>query len=202
MKHLKDFSQIFENQEGRKIFTPEEIKSLPGYKELIDDYGFMDTTTPVIAKSGNLRFEHPDLSNEYTIYSNGYIRQQSGPYQMWWNPEITKKGTPSILVRPDGASNNDIIFGKEIENLEDYEIKFKYLKDYLIKKIGKEAGLYKKDLSGKSLNDLSDIINKRIENDPSSIPFNVLKKLVKIGKLIPNQFTLTVMNAGEFGFFD
>jgi hypothetical protein len=202
MKHLKNFFQIFENSTNRQIFTHEEIKSLPGYKELIDEYGFKDTSTPVISKSGNLRFEHPNLSNEYTIYSNGYIRQQSGPYPMWWNTQITKKGTPSVLVRPAGISPNDVIFGKEIESLEDYEIKFKYLKDYLMKKMGKSIGVSGKDMVNKSINDLSDIINKRIEKDPTSIPNAILKKLESSGKFIPNEFSHTVMNAGEFGFFD
>jgi hypothetical protein len=202
MKHLKNFSQIIESLGDRKIFTPEEIKSLPGYRELIEDYGFKDTSTPTISKSGNLRFEHPDLSSEYTIYSNGHIRQQQGASSMWWNSQIVKKGTPSILVRPDGTSTNDIIFGKEIENLEDYETKFRYLKDYLIKKIGKEAGLYKKDLAGKSLSDLSDIINKRLEKDPTSIPIAILKRLEASGRFVPNEFTRTVMNVGNYGFLD
>jgi hypothetical protein len=203
MKHLKNFSQIFESLEDRKIFTPEEIKSLPGYKELIEDYGYKDTTTPVIAKSGNLRLEHSDLSNEYTIYSNGYIRQQPGPYPMWWNSQIIKKGTPSVLVRPDGTSTNDAIFGGEIKNLEDYEIKFRYLKDYLIKKNLKDTKGLAKEITGKNLNsnEISDIINKKIEDDPTSISTDVLKKMVKIGKLIPSEFTKTIMGVGDFGLF-
>jgi hypothetical protein len=201
MKHLKSFFQIFENSTERQIFTHDEIKSLSGYKELIDTYGFKDTSTPVISKSGNLRFEHPDLSNEYTIYSNGYIRQQPGPYPMWWNSQIIKKGTPSVLVRPDGTSSNDVIFGKEIKNLEDYEIKFKYLKDYLTKKMIKGTGLSKKDIE-KDLSDLSDLINKRIYDDPTSISTDVLKKLEASGRFTPNEFSRSIMNVGNFGFFD
>jgi len=203
MKHLKNFSQIFENIDGRRIFTHEEIKSLPEYKELINDFGYIDTTTPIISKSGNLRFEHPDMSNQYTIYSNGYIRQQKGDYHpVWWNPEITRRGTPSILVKPNGTSPNDIIFGQEIKNLEDYNIKFKYIKHYYIKKIGKLIGVSGKSMSGKGLNDISDVINKRVKDNPESISSNILRRMVDTGLLIPDEFTNTVITAGSFGFLD
>lgn len=188
MKHIKNFYQIFEKKVGQ-IFTREEIQSLPGYRELIDDYGYVDLTTPLVAKSGNIRLSHPDLDNEYTIYSNGYIRQQ--PTSSYWGQN--KKGTPSILVRPDGVSLNDLYFGREIGKLEDYENKFLYLKNYINKKRGLPPAIEVKNIN------ISDWINKTVEENPSSIPLDLLKNLELSGKLNPSDFTKTILDVHGLG---
>ena len=66
MIHIKTFSQIFEDAEywspDPSVYYPiEQIRSLDSYKDLISKYGWIDTTTDRVAKSGNVTFEHPVL---------------------------------------------------------------------------------------------------------------------------------------------
>ena len=51
--------------------------------------------------------------------------------------------------------------------------------------------------------DISDIMNKKIEEDPTSINSNVLKIAIENGILKnPTEFTKAVANVGSYGFFD
>ena len=49
---------------------------------------------------------------------------------------------------------------------------------------------------------LSDDINKRIEEYPSSIDTETLKAAIDGGFLAPNEFTKTIINVGGYGFLD
>jgi len=49
---------------------------------------------------------------------------------------------------------------------------------------------------------LSDDINKRIEEDPSSIDSETLKSAIDGGFFVPNEFAKTVITIGGYGFFD
>jgi hypothetical protein len=49
---------------------------------------------------------------------------------------------------------------------------------------------------------LSDDINKRIEEYPSSIDTETLKAAIDGGFLAPNEFTKTIINVGNYGFLD
>jgi hypothetical protein len=50
---------------------------------------------------------------------------------------------------------------------------------------------------------MSDFINKKIEEDPSSVRPNVLKMAIEKGLLKnPSEFTKSMINIGSYGFFD
>jgi hypothetical protein len=53
------------------------------------------------------------------------------------------------------------------------------------------------------ISDASDLINKKVEEDPSSIRPNVLKWAIEKGLLKnPSEFTGSIANVGSYGFFD
>jgi hypothetical protein len=190
MKHVKSFKQLFES-----VNTPDPIKDLSGYKKIMDQ-GWVDITTPIMAKNGTLKFEHPEDDQYTTIHSNGYIRGQGkNSYR------AHQRISPLDRDKPSNA-----IFGRPVENVEDYNIKFKWLENYWIKKhlkqIGTPAPLIKKALADQqNVTELSKMINDLIENNPEAISAAGLENLKKSGLLNPAEHTKVIMDLGGLGLF-
>ena len=194
MIHIKTFSQIFEDAEywspDPSVYYPiEQIRSLESYKDLISRYGWIDTTTDRVAKSGNITFEHPVLPGiRYQVYNNGYIRINSGSR---WTP----------LVSPIQDRGRD--FAEPIKELNDYDIKFAWLKKYLIKKIMIELGLNKiRGISSNSrYEDITNAINSAIDKDPTFAKKPGIVTLKNLGLYNPSEFSSDVILAAELGLF-
>jgi hypothetical protein len=192
--HIKTFSQIFEDAEywspDPSVYYPiEQIRSLDSYKDLISKYGWIDTTTDRVAKSGNVTFEHPVLPGiRYQIYNNGYIRINSGSR---WTP----------LVSPIQDRGRD--FAEPIKSLDDYDIKFAWLKKYLIKKIMIELGLNKiRGISSSSKpEEIGKVIDSSIDKDPSFAKKPGVSTLRNLGIYIPSEFSEDMLKAAGYGLF-
>jgi hypothetical protein len=192
--HIKTFSQIFEDAEywspdPSVYYSIEQIRSLDSYKDLISKYGWIDTTTDRVAKSGNVTFEHPVLPGiRYQIYNNGYIRINSGSR---WTP----------LVSPIQDRGRD--FAEPIKSLDDYDIKFSWLKKYLIKKIMIELGLNKiRGISSSSKpEEIGKVIDSAIDKDPSFAKKRGVSTLRNLGIYIPSEFSEDMLKAAGYGLF-
>ena len=190
MKHVKTFNQLFES-----AATPQEIKDLSGYKKLLNQ-GWEDITTPIMAKNGTIKFDHPGADQYTTIHSNGYIRGQ-GKHSNRAYQRISP-------LQPDKPSN--AIFGRRIENVEDYNIKFKWLENYWIKqslrKIGAGPAIIKKAIEDpENMEELSKMINDLIEKNPKAVSTIGLENLEKAGILSPTEHTKVIMDLGGLGLF-
>jgi hypothetical protein len=189
MKHVRTFSQLFESVSA----TPDAIKNLSGYKKLLDQ-GWIDITTPIMAKNGTVKFDHPDTDQYTSIHSNGYIRGQGKHAHVAY-----QRISPLHPEKPANA-----IFGRPIEKIEDYDIKFKWLENYWINKVLKESGVSpseRKKVIQNQANDLSRIINDMVEKDADAIPSKTLERLKKTGLLDPNRHTGIIMDLGDLGLF-
>ena len=189
MKHVKFFNQLFES-----VNTPDALKDLSGYKKVMDQ-GWKDITTPLMGKNGSFKFEHPESDLWVIIYANGYIRCQN---------KFSERMAPR--VSPLGNSTGDILFGRAVEKIEDYNIKFKWLENYWTKKylkqLGTPAPLIKKTLENpENVSELSKMINDLIENNPDAITPASLENLKKSGLLDPTDHTKVIMDLGGLGLF-
>ena len=189
MKHVKSFNQLFESAN-----TPDSLKDLSGYKKVIAQ-GWKDITTPLMAKNGSFKFEHPENDQWIIIYANGYIRGQN---------KFSERIAPR--VSPLGNSSGDMIFGRPVDKIEDYNIKFKWLENYWTKKYLKQLGapsdVIKKALADPdNVQELSKMINDMIEKDPESVSATGLENLKKSGLLNPDSHTKVIMDLGGLGLF-
>jgi hypothetical protein len=190
MKHVKSFNQLFESN-----FTSDAIKDLSGYKKIMDQ-GWVDITTPIMAKNGTLKFEHPEDDQYTTIHSNGYIRGQSKH-----SDRAHQRISPLHSDKPANA-----IFGRPVKNIEDYNIKFKWLENYWIKKYLKRSGatgsVIKNALENpENVEELSRFINDLIEKDPTAISPAGLENLERSGLLNPTDYTKTIKDLRDIGLF-
>lgn len=192
MIHIKTFSQIFEDAEywspdPSVYYSIDQIRGLESYKELISKYGWIDTTTDRVAKSGNVTFENPALPGiKYQIYNNGYIRINSGER---WTP----------LVSPIQDRGKD--FAHPIKSLNDYDIKFKWLTKYLIKKIVISLGInrVRSINSDSTIEDIGKILDRMIEKDPSFAKRKEIEFLKRQRLYNPSEFADDMLKAAELG---
>lgn len=194
MKYVKSFSELLKESYGEnEQITYQQIKDTPGYIDLIKS-GFIDITTPSIQKNGNLRFKHPASDLEYSIFSNGYIRYQNSNTN--W---MGGKSAQSVYASPIGERTIDKIYGQPIRDIQDFDLKFGYLKRVLIKNILKSLGIPPK--SADETGALSDILNKEIENNASLVKNPGIKSLIDLGIFKPNEFSQLMASSSEFGVF-
>ena len=195
MIRLKTFSELFENDDNDYNWSPdpsiyypiEQIRELESYKDLISRYGWIDTTTDRVAKSGNITFEHPVLSGiRYQIYNNGYVRINSGSR---WTP----------LVSPIQDRGRE--FAEPIKSLNDYDIKFDWLKKYLIKKIMISLGINRiRRISPNSTpEEIGKVIDSMIEKNPSFSKYKELTILKNSGLYNPSEFSKNMLKLSELG---
>jgi hypothetical protein len=195
---LKTFSELFENDDNDYNWSPdpsvhypiEQIRGLESYKNLISKYGWIDTTTDRVAKSGNITFEHPVLSGiRYQIYNNGYVRINSGSR---WTP----------LVSPIQDRGRE--FAEPIKDLNDYDLKFKWLEKYLIKKILINLELNRvRGISASNVtsDELGKTIDNAIEKNPTFAKKPGISTLINIGLYKPAEFAEDMMKASGLGLF-
>lgn len=208
MIKLKTFSELFENDdtEGLSLdsipdYSIDQVRQLDSYKELVNKYGWKDITTNIIGKNKGLVFQH-DLFPEtkYKIEKSGYIRGSSD-YYGWGSSGSKKKTSWPKRVSPIQDIGNP--FAKPIKELSDYDIKFEYLKKYLIKKIILMLGLNK--IKGVSQNtDISKLgsyIDELIEKDPSFVKNPATVTLKNSGLYAPSEFAEDMMKASGLGLF-
>lgn len=191
---IKTFSELFENDDNWSpdpgVYYPiEKIRGLDSYKDLISKYGWIDTTTDRVAKSGNVTLENPLLSGiKYQVYNNGYIRINTG--ERW-----------TALVSPIQDRGRD--FAEPIKSLNDYDIKFNWLKKYLVKKIMISLGLNKiKGISpNSSPEEIGKIIDSMIEKNPTFSKNPGITVLKNSGLYNPSEFSEDMIKASEIGLF-
>lgn len=167
----------------------EQIRGLESYKDLISNYGWEDVTTERVAKSGNVTFQHPTLPGiKYQVYNNGYIRINTGAR---WTP----------LVSPIQDRGRD--FAEPIKSLNDYDIKFDWLKKYLIKKYNIKLGLNKiRGISPKSTpEEIARAIDSMIDKNPSFAKKEEIAMLKKLGLYNPSEFSADMLKVAELGLF-
>lgn len=191
MKYLKGFNDLYEAIDRTISYTPDEIKQMPEYQDLLTYGDLKDTTSPAIAKSGNIRFQENNSGQSYTIFSNGYIRYQWIEKSVPWYGGPPKRGTPGVYVSPTGDSLNDIIYGQPIKSNEDYVVKFLYLKRIISKRRGESS-----DLQGQ---DLSRILDRSIVNNPEIVKKAAFQKLVKKGIYNPDNIGRSIIKASDLG---
>lgn len=192
MIYLKGFSDLFEAIDRSISYTSDEIKQMPEYQDLLDSCNLKDTSSPTIAKAGNIRFQENDSEQTYTIFSNGYIRYQWIGKESPWYGGMPRRGTPGVYVSPIGEKLNDIIYGRPVTTKEDYIVKFEYLKRLIFKKRGNPLPPISPDVIAKR-------IDNAIEKDPGVVKNPAVEKLIKKGIYKPNDYSSTVMDATEFG---
>ena len=208
MINLKSFLELFEDLDNKDSsldpisdYTIDQVRQLDSYKELVNKYGWKDVTTNTIGKNKGLVFQH-DLFPEtkYKIEKSGYIRGSSD-YYGWGSSASKKKTSWPQRVSPIQDIGNP--FAKPIKELSDYDIKFEYLKKYLIKKVILMLGLNK--IKGVSQNtDVSKLgiyIDELIENDPSFAKKPGVSTLRNLGIYIPSEFSEDMLKAAGYGLF-
>lgn len=192
MIHLKRFNDLFEAIDRSISYTPEEIKQMPEYIDLLNSTEIRDTTSPAIAKSGNIRFQEKDSDMTFTIHSNGYIRYQRIEKPIPWTTGGFMRGTPGVYVTPGGEKLNDILYGSPIKSKEDYIPKFEYIKRLIAKRNGEPLPPQTFEYVNTRLNDL-------ISKDPSIVKNPAIAKLIKKGIFNPDDYGKIVVSASDFG---
>lgn len=193
MKYVKSFNDLLKESYGKSgQITYDQIKQTPGYKDLIAS-GFVDITTPTMQKNGNIRFSHPASPLEYSIFSNGYIRYQNSGTS--W---MGVRSAQAVYASPIGDRRSDQMYGRPIEKIEDFDVKFRYIKSVLTKTILKSLGIPPKsaDISREVL---SDIINQQIEKDASLIKSPAIKSLIDLGIFKPSGYSELMASSADFG---
>lgn len=181
MQYLRGFNELFEALDPSISHTPEEIKQMPEYQDLVTSFDLIDTTTGIIAKSGNIRFQEKGSPKSYTIHTTGAIRTQTLP-----------DGSPGKLINEKGDSLIDILYGEKIFSKEDYIPKFEYLKRYFQKKKGIEPSPIDPEFVTKRL----DIL---ISKNPNVAKQPAVLKLIKKGIYKPDDYSKTVIDVSHFG---
>jgi hypothetical protein len=199
MKHIKSYSAIFESESGEVSHTPESIKQMPEYHDLVNNYGLTDTTSRIMSSRGNLRFEDKEASRAYMIYANGTIRYQNLEVRIWSRRAddglpAMGKGSPGIYVSPRGEKLGDIIYGQPIKSQEDYKIKFQYLKSLRIKQMGNQEPHLDIEFINKRIDDV-------INSDPELSKLPAIKRLIKRGIYNPDKSIRTLIKAADLGIF-
>lgn len=194
MIHIKTFSQIFEDAEywspDPSVYYPiEQIRGLQSYQDLISKYGWVDITTDRVAKSGNITFQNPILPGaKYEVYNKGYIRINTGSR---WTP----------LVSPIQDRYKD--FAQPIKSLNDYDLKFKWLEKYLIKKIVISLGInrVRSINSNSTMEDIGKVLDSMIDKNPSFAKKPEIQFLKSQGLYNPSEFSDDMLKASEIGLF-
>lgn len=181
MIYIKRFDEILEALDRSISYTSEEIKNMPEYQDLVSTFNLKDTSSPVIAKSGNIRFQEDGSPQSYTIHTTGAIRSQTLPM-----------GRPGKLIDEKGDSMIDILYGSPIQLKEDYIPKFEYLKKYFQKKMGIPTDPPDSNFVSTRLNDL-------LSKDPSLAKKPSVLKLYKKGIYIPDEYCKLLIDVGDFG---
>ena len=192
MIHLKGFNDLFEAIDRSISYTPEEIKQMPEYIDLLNSTEIVDTTSPAIARSGNIRFQEKDSDMTFTIHSNGYIRYQRIDKPVPWGGGGSMRGTPGVYVTPGGEKLNDILYGRPIKSNRDYIPKFEYIKRLVAKRRGESMAPQSSEYINTRLNDL-------ISNDPSIVKNPAVAKLIRKGIFNPDDYSKIVVSASDFG---
>lgn len=192
MIHLKGFNDLSEAIDRSISYTPDEIKQMPEYIDLLNSTGIRDTSSPAIAKAGNIRFQEKDSDMTFTIHSNGYIRYQRIEKSVPWGGGGTMRGTPGVYVTPGGEKLNDILYGNPIKSNQDYIPKFEYIKRLVAKRNGEPLPTQTSEYINTRLNDL-------ISNDPSIVKNPAVAKLIKKGIFNPDDYSKIVVSASDFG---
>ena len=192
MIHLKGFNDLSEAIDRSISYTPDEIKQMPEYIDLLNSTGIRDTSSPAIAKAGNIRFQEKDSDMTFTIHSNGHIRYQRIEKSVPWGGGGTMRGTPGIYVTPGGEKLNDILYGNPIKSNQDYIPKFEYIKRLVAKRNGDPLPIPSIEYINNRLNDL-------ISKDPSVVKNKAIEKLIKKGLFSPDDYSEIVINASDFG---
>ena len=192
MKYVKSFNDLLKESYGKSgQITYDQIKQTPGYKDLIAS-GFVDITTPTMQKNGNIRFSHPASPLEYSIFSNGYIRYQNSGTN--W---MGGRSAQAVYASPIGDRRSDQMYGRPIEKIEDFDVKFRYIKSVLIKTILKSLGISSESM--KNGETLSDIINQLIEKDATLIKNPAIKSLIGSGIFKLNGYSELAASLADFG---
>ena len=192
MIHLKGFNDLSEAIDRSISYTPDEIKQMPEYIDLLNSTGIRDTSSPAIAKAGNIRFQEKDSDMTFTIHSNGHIRYQRIEKSVPWGGGGTMRGTPGIYVTPGGEKLNDILYGNPIKSNQDYIPKFEYIKRLIAKRNGEPLPTQTSEYINTRLNDL-------ISNDPSIVKNPAVAKLIRKGIFNPDDYSKIVVSASDFG---
>jgi len=192
MIHLKGFKDLFEAIDRSISYTPDEIKQMPEYIDLLNSTGVRDTSSPAIAKAGNIRFQEKDSDMTFTIHSNGYIRYQRIEKEVPWGGGGTMRGTPGVYVSPGGEKLNDVLYANPVKSKEDYIPKFEYIKRLVAKRNGEPLSPQDSEYINTRLNDL-------ISNNPSIVKNPAVDKLIKRGLFKPDDYSEIVINASDFG---
>jgi hypothetical protein len=192
MIHLKGFNDLSEAIDRSISYTPDEIKQMPEYIDLLNSTGIRDTSSPAIAKAGNIRFQEKDSDMTFTIHSNGHIRYQRIEKSVPWGGGGTMRGTPGIYVTPGGEKLNDILYGNPIKSNQDYIPKFEYIKRLVAKRNGEPLPTQTSEYINTRLNDL-------ISNDPSIVKNPAVAKLIRKGIFNPDDYSKIVVSASDFG---
>jgi hypothetical protein len=185
MKYLKGFDSLFEAWDRSISYSPDEVKQMPEYIDLLDSCNLRDSTSPTIAKNGNVRFSENDSDMTYTIHKDGTIRSQEigNGYNV----------RPQILVAPKEKDKlNSLLYGSRVESIDDYIPKFEYLKRYIFKKRDNPMPPLDSEYVSKKIDDL-------IANDPQWSKYPAIQKLIKRGVYIPNDYSKTVLDASHYG---
>lgn len=192
MKYVKSFNDLLKESYGRSgQISYDQIKETPGYKDLIAS-GFVDITTSTMQKNGNIRFSHPASPLEYSIFSNGYIRYQNSGTNF-----MGGRSAQAVYASPIGDKRNDQMYGRPIEKIEDFDVKFRYVKIVLTKTILKSLGIPPK--SAENWEVISDIINQQIEKDASLIKTPAIKSLIDLGIFKPSGYSELMASSADFG---
>lgn len=192
MIHLKKFNDLFEAIDRSVSYTPDEIKQMPEYIDLLNSTEIRDTTSPAIAKSGNIRFQEKDSDMTFTIHSNGHIRYQRLEKAVPWGGGGYTRGTPGVYVTPGGEKLNDVLYANPIKSKEDYIPKFEYIKRLVAKRNGTPFPTPTPEYINARLNDL-------ISKDPSIVKNKAIEKLIKRGLFSPDDYSEIVISASDFG---
>jgi len=192
MIHLKGFNDLSEAIDRSISYTPDEIKQMPEYIDLLNSTEIRDTSSPAIAKAGNIRFQEKDSDMTFTIHSNGHIRYQRIEKSVPWGGGGTMRGTPGVYVTPGGEKLNDILYGNPIKSNQDYIPKFEYIKRLVAKRNGEPLPTQTSEYINTRLNDL-------ISNDPSIVKNPAVAKLIKKGIFNPDDYSKIVVSASDFG---
>lgn len=192
MKYVKSFNEILKESYGESgQITYDQIKETSGYKDMISS-GFVDITTPTMQKNGNIRFSHPASPLEYSIFSNGYIRYQNSGTN--W---MGGRSSQAVYASPIGDKKSDQMYGRPIKNIQDFDIKFRYVKSVLVKTILKSLGIPPKSVEETDV--LSDIINRHIEKDAGLIKSPAVKSLIDLGIFKPSGYSELMASSADFG---
>ena len=107
------------------------------------------------------------------------------------------RSAQAVYASPIGDRRSDQMYGRPIEKIEDFDVKFGYLKSVLTKTILKSLGIPPK--SAENQDSLSDIINQQIEKDATLIKSPAIKSLIDLGIFKPSGYSELMASSADFG---